>query len=641
MEQIIYTKTYSDVINMELEDVKSRLPKTAMITKTLFEGSDIVFYTKNKDFFVNGSSDIKALVSEIRKRINLRPDQSITLAEDEAREKIKRIVPKEAEIQDILFEPEFGKVVILAQKPGIVIGKTGETLREIKRETFWNPEIQRMPGFRSKIVNKAREIVHEEAKYRQQFLNKIGQKIQLKKGSKEGWVRFSALGSFGEVGRSCIFLQTKESKVLLDCGVNTGSNETNPYIDAPEFDLESLDAVIISHAHLDHSGFAPYLYEYGYKGPLYTTLPTRDVMTLLQLDFIDVLQRETGKAPYTSMGIKNAIKHSITLDYNEVCDITPDMRLTFQNAGHILGSALTHIHIGEGLHNLLYTADLKFGPTKLLEPAYTGFSRIESMILESTYGAPKDIIPSKREADMNLMEVIKRTVKRKGKVIIPAFAVGRAQEVMVVLAEEYSRGELEVPVYLDGMIWNATAIHTTYPEFLSRRLQKQIFHQDNNPFTSEVFKRVASMNERKSVIENKEPCVILTTSGMITGGPIMEYLKCLAHDSKNTLVFIGYQAEGTMGSRIQKGWRDIPMTENDGTKQMLKIEAEVETVEGFSGHSDRNQLINYVAKLRSKPDRIFLNHGERSKSLNLASTLHRMFKVETSVPSNLDAVRLK
>lgn len=626
---------------MELEDVISRLPKTAMITKTMYEGSDIVIYTKNKDFFVNGSADIKAIVSEIRKRINLRPDHAITLPEAEAKAKIMQIVPKEAEIQDILFEPEFGRVLILAQKPGIVIGKTGETLREIKQQTFWSPEIQRMPAYVSKIVNKAREIVHEEAKYRQQFLNKIGEKIQLKKGSKEGWVRFSALGGFSEVGRSCVFLQTKESKVLLDCGVNNGSTNVNPYIDAPEFDLDSLDAVIISHAHLDHSGFAPYLYEYGYKGPLYTTLPTRDVMTLLQIDYLDVMQRETGNAPYSSNGIKGAIKHSVTLDYNEVCDITPDMRLTFQNAGHILGSALTHIHIGEGMHNLLYTSDLKYGPSKLLEPAYTGFSRIETMILESTYGGPKDIIPPKRDADLNLINVIKKTALKGGKTIIPAFAVGRSQEVMVVLAEEYRNGNLDIPVYIDGMVWNATAIHMTYPEFLSRKLQRQIFHQDDNPFTSEVFQRVASMNERQAVIDDNKPGVVITTSGMITGGPIMEYLKCLGGDKKNTLAFIGYQAEGTMGSRIQKGWRDFPVSDNNGEKRIMKMEAEIETVEGFSGHSDRNQLINFVARQKSRPERIFLNHGEQSKSLNLASTLHKLFKVETSVPSNLDAVRLK
>ncbi len=629
---------------MNLEDLKNKLPKTTNITKALYEGSNIVFYTKSKDFFLNGSKDIKDLVAEYKKRIMIRPDAAITINAEDAKAKIEEIIPKEAEVNDIIFEPEFGRVLIFAKKPGLVIGKNGETLREIKSKTFWGPEIRRIPTYSSDIVNKAREIVHEEAAYRKQFLNRIGEKIQLSKGSKEGWVRISALGSFREVGRSCILLQTKDSKVLLDCGVAVGSGNggTNPFIDAPEFDLDALDAVVVSHAHLDHSGFVPYLYEYGYTGPLYTTKPTRDLMAMLTLDYIDVLQRESGKAPYTSKGIKNAIKHSITPEFGEVCDLTPDMRLTFQNAGHILGSALSHIHIGEGLHNLLYTGDLKFGPTKLLEPAYTRFSRVETLLMESTYGGPQDFIPAKKEADANLIAAITETIKRKGKVIIPAFSVGRAQEVMVVLAEYARRNpDFNFPIYLDGMIWDATAIHTTYPEFLSRNLQRQIFHYNNNPFTSDLFNEVKSQTERKKIIDEKDPSIIITTSGMITGGPIMEYLKYLSSNKKNMLIFIGYQAQGTLGSRIQKGWRDIPLANKTGGTTMIKMEVEIRTVEGFSGHSDRNQLISYVGNLQSKPDHIILNHGEASKSINLASTLHKIYKKETSVPQNLDALRLK
>ncbi len=629
---------------MNLEDLKNKLPKTTNITKALYEGSNIVFYTKSKDFFLNGSKDIKDLVAEYKKRITIRPDAAITIKAEDAKAKIEEIIPKEAEVNDIIFEPEFGRVLIFAKKPGLVIGKNGDTLREIKSKTFWGPEIRRIPTYSSDIVNKAREIVHEEAAYRKQFLNRIGEKIQLSKGSKEGWVRISALGSFREVGRSCILLQTKDSKVLLDCGVAVGSGNggTNPFIDAPEFDLDALDAVVVSHAHLDHSGFVPYLYEYGYTGPLYTTKPTRDLMAMLTLDYIDVLQREYGKAPYTSKGIKNAIKHSITPEFGEVCDLTPDMRLTFQNAGHILGSALSHIHIGEGLHNLLYTGDLKFGPTKLLEPAYTRFSRVETLLMESTYGGPQDFIPAKKEADANLIAAITETIKRKGKVIIPAFSVGRAQEVMVVLAEYARRNpDFNFPIYLDGMIWDATAIHTTYPEFLSRNLQRQIFHYNNNPFTSDLFNEVKSQTERKKIIDEKDPSIIITTSGMITGGPIMEYLKYLSGNKKNMLIFIGYQAQGTLGSRIQKGWRDIPLANKTGGTTMIKMEVEIRTVEGFSGHSDRNQLISYVGNLQSKPDHIILNHGEASKSVNLASTLHKIYKKETTVPQNLDALRLK
>ncbi len=624
------------------ELIEKKFPEDAEITKALFEGPNIVVYTKNKDFFLNGGEKIKEIISEIRKRIEIRPDPVLSLDPEEAKKKIMEIVPKEAEIKDIKFEPEFSKVLIFAKKPGLVIGKNGETLRKIKEAVGWSPEVLRVPLYHSPIVEKAREILHEEAKYRVKFLNKIGEMIKFKKGSKKGWVRVSFLGSAGEVGRSCILLQTKESKVLLDCGESMSiGNNPHPYLDAPEFQMDELDAVILTHAHLDHSGFLPFLYEYGYKGPVYLTAPTRDLMVLLQLDYIDVLQKDGIDPPYTSKGIRNAVKHSIALDYGEVCDITPDMRLTFQNAGHILGSAMAHLHIGEGFFNLLYTGDFKYGRTYLFEPAYTNFARVEAMIMESTYGGKNDIMPPIKKAQENLIDVIKRTVERKGKVIIPSFAVGRAQEIMMVLADRWRKGEIDVPVYLDGMIWESTIIHTTYPEFLSRYLQKLIFREDKNPFAEEIFNNVTTASERANIIDSKEPAVIITTSGMINGGPVMEYLKGLASDSKNTLIFVGYQAEGTLGAKIQKGWREIPLSSVSGENKVLKIEMEVVTVEGFSGHSDRNQLINFVSRLKSRPQRIFLNHGEPSKSHNLAATLHKIHRVETVVPSNLDAYRLR
>ena len=624
------------------ELIEERFPKEANITKALFEGPNIVVYTKNKDFFVNGGEKIKDIVSELRKRIVIRADPSLWIEPEKAKKIIMEIVPKEAEIKKIEFEPEFSKVLIYARKPGIVIGKNGETLKKIKEMTGWSPEILRMPIYSSEVVERAREILHEEAKYRVKFLNEIGEKIKFKKGTKEGWVRVSFLGSAREVGRSCILIQTKESRVLLDCGesMSPGPNP-HPYLDAPEFDMDCLDAVVLTHAHLDHSGFIPFLYEYGYKGPLYLTAPTRDLMILLQLDYIDIMQKEVGEAPYSSKGIKNAIKHSIALEYGEVCDITPDMRLTFQNAGHILGSAMAHIHVGEGFYNILYTGDIKYGRSYLFEPAYTNFQRAETVIMESTYGGKNDIMPPLKEAQENLINVIKKTIERKGKVIIPSFAVGRSQEIMMVLADRYRKKEIDVPVYLDGMIWESTIIHTTYPEFLSRYLQKLIFREDKNPFTNEIFHKVNNASERANIIDDPEPAIIITTSGMINGGPVMEYLKHLAPDEKNTLIFVGYQAEGTLGAKIQKGWREIPFPGESGEKKVLPINMEVVTVEGFSGHSDRNQLINFISRLKSKPHKIMLNHGEPSKSLNLAATLHRIHRVETLVPHNLDAYRLR
>ncbi|MEA3229374.1 MAG: beta-CASP ribonuclease aCPSF1 [archaeon] len=627
---------------MNLEEIKGRLPPSSMITKIFFEGPDIVIYTKSKNFFIEGSEVIRNLVQLLRKRIEIRSDSIICEKEDVAAAIIRKIAPKEAEVGKILFEPEFSRVIIYAKKPGLIIGKQGATLKQIKQDTCWSPVIRRIPLISSKIVDKAREIVHAESKYRQRFLNRIGEQIRLDKGSKEGWVRVSFLGSAREVGRSAILLQTRKSRVLLDCGVNVASTaDRHPYLEIPEFDIENLDAIIISHAHLDHAGFLPYLYEYGYDGPTYLTAPTRDIMILQQLDYIKTMQNEAGGAPYTSKGIKSAIKHSIVMDYGHVCDITGDMRLTFHNAGHILGSAISHIHIGEGLHNLVYTADFKYGRTRLFDAASMNFKRCESIIMESTYGGVPGRMPLKQDTDQKLSNIVKKTIERGGKVIIPSFAVGRAQELMVYFSELADKNNLKVPVYLDGMIWDVTAIHTAYPEFLSRSLQRQIFHQSNNPFINKVFKRIGSSVERKKVIDG-DPAVIITTSGMITGGPIMEYLKHLAEDEKNTLVFVGYQAEGTLGRSIQMGWKDIPMP-NKGpneSKDTLHLKMQIETVSGFGAHSDRSQLINYISKLSSRPDKIILNHGESKKIVEFSRVLHKMFKFEVNQPHNLDALRL-
>ena len=626
-----------------LEDLIKKFPNDAMIKEILFEGSDIVVFTQNRNFLVEGGTKVRDIVKEIKKRIDIRADKSIRLDEEAAKKKIKELVPKDAAIEDIRFEPAFSRVIIYSRKPGLVIGPKGEMLHKIKKETCWSPQTKRIPLIKSKIVDTIRDIIHEESKYRQKFLNQIGQKIQLKKGGKEGWVRVSFLGSAREVGRSAILLQTEQSRVLLDCGLNVGNKygkEIGPYINSYEFDLEELDAVVISHAHMDHCGFLPYLYEYGYCGPTYLTAPTRDIMALQQLDYIKICQNEHGKSPYTSKGVRNAIKHCVVLDYGQVTDITPDMRLTFHNAGHILGSAMVHVHIGEGLHNLVYSADFKYGQTRMLDSSSNNFQRVETLIMESTYGGQKDISPPKAQCEKEFMDMIKKTVKRGGKVIIPSFAVGRAQEVMIFLDEKLRNKEIDLPVYLDGMIWDTTAIHTTYPEFLSKSIQSKIFRQNYNPFLNEHFKSIGGHIERQQAIDNSEPAIILTTSGMITGGPIMEYLKHLAGDERNTLAFVGYQAEGTLGRNILEGWKDIPVQNGNG-RGFVRVKLEIAKIGGFSAHSNFKELKNFVYSLRSKPDMIIINHGENSKVINLTRAMHKAFNIETRAPHNLDALRLK
>ena len=618
-----------------LKELEKRLPSDAAITEMKFEASEIVLYTKNKEFFQTGESAIKAIVKELKKRVELRPDLSITLDPEKTKEIIESTIPKDAGIQAIYFEPELGKVIIEAQKPGLVIGKGGETYREIKNKTLWLPKIERAPAIASPVVRAVRNLLHTEIDYRKKFLNKIGQRINEEPKPGDDWVRVSFLGASRQVGRSCLLVQTRNSNVMLDCGIVPGTGEF-PFFNVPEFDLEKLDAVILSHSHIDHGALLPYLYEKGFTGPLYLTPPTRDTIVLLCLDFIDICQKNGKTPPYSKKAVEKMVKHSITLEYGEVSDISPDIRLTFQPAGHLLGSSLVHLHVGEGVHNLLYTGDLKYGPTRLFDPAWTDFQRVETLIMESTYGAAEDVLPPRREVEEKLMEMINKTMERGGKVLIPTFAVGRGQEVMAIL----EGNNFQYPVYIEGMIWDATAIHTAYPEYLSHTMQKNIFRYGKNPFLSPMFKYVAP-KERDKIIDSAEPGVVMATSGMLIGGPAIEYLKAFAPDKKNTLVFVGWQHPATLGSRLQKGWNEIPITGEGGRTKTLKVEMEVQTVHGMTGHSGRTQLVNFVRRLSSKPERVMLVHGEARKCQELARDIHKMFKVETMAPRSMEAIRLK
>jgi len=617
------------------EKVKESLPSDAKISDIRYEGCEIVLYTKSKDFFTSDGQEIKNLVSTIKKRIILRPDPSICQDIEITKEIIKKLVPKEAGLVDMDFEPAFGSVTIEAEKPGLVIGKGGETLKEIKKQTLWLPIVKRAPVIPSEIVKVLRDLLYKNSEFRKDFLDKVGKHIH--SGWKETeWIRMTALGGFREVGRSCILLQTPESRVLLDCGIKPGSNEF-PYLTAPEFDIKKLNAIVLSHAHLDHCGLIPLLYEMGYDGPLYLTAPTRDLMVLLCMDYIELTQREGKNPPYSTKGIKEAVKHSICLDYEEVSDITPDMRLTLLNSGHILGGAVVHIHIGNGMHNVLYTGDFKFDRTALFEPTSNNFSRAETVITESTYGSREDLSPKRAEAESQLIEACKKTCERGGIVLVPSFAVERSQDVMAIL----SRAGFKYPIYLDGMVWDATAIHTAYPEYLNRELQKLILQQGNNPFTDEIFKRIGSAEERKKILESGEPCVIIATSGMLVGGPSVWWLKNLAENKNNGLVFVSYQAEGSLGRRVQKGWREVPMESKNGKTTAVPINLEIFNVNGLSGHSDHKQILNYLSRLKQKPERIIVDHGENSKCVELSRTLHKIFRTETICPKNLETVRLK
>lgn len=625
-----------------LKTIENQLPR-GVVSSTIFEGANIVVYTSDSAFFKNGDSAIKEAVNTIKKRIELRADKGLLMGNEATEKKIKEIVPEESEITQIIFDPQRSIVIIEAKKPGLAIGKAGSVLRDIKVETMWTPQVQRSAAIKSKITDKIRDVLYQDNNYRKKFLNSIGEKIykEWNPDKIEEWVRLTALGGGRQVGRSCFLLQTPISKILIDCGVDVSSQgkDKYPYLEAPELDLNSIDAVILSHAHLDHSGLIPYLYKMGYKGPVYMTAPTRDIAALMALDFIGVAYKQAAAPLFKSTDIRNMVKHSITLNYNEVTDVTPDVRITLYNAGHTLGSSMIHFNIGNGLHNYLYTGDIKFGKSRSLEPAASYFPRLETLQIESTYGGKDNNYLPRREAEQQLIDFTNEVLKSGGKVLLPELGTGHAQEKMLLLEDAIKNGKLpNVPIYIDGMIWDINAVHTAYPDFLSNAVRSLIF-SDKNPFTSEVFKQVGSPQERKEVIEGG-PCIILATSGMLVGGASVEYFKEFADNPNNGLCLSCYQPPGGLGRQLQEGLKEATFNVN-GKDEVVPVKLKFLSIDGFSGHSSRNELMAFLNNINPKPRRVIINHGEQSKSLDLASSIYKSQRIETIVPKNLETIRLR
>jgi len=624
-----------------LKDVQKELPK--VISSANFEGANIVLYTDDMNFFRDNEGKIRELVNKFKKRIELRADEKILKTQEETEKIIKETVPSDAGLTDILFDPQRSVVVIEAKRPGLVIGKSGLILKEIKDKSFWIPQIQRSPAIKSKITENIRAVLYQNNNTRKRFLNSVGKKIYKEWNPEkiEEWIRITILGSGRQVGRSCLLLQTPNSKILLDCGIDVAGRGKDkfPYLDVSEFKLNELDAIILSHAHLDHSGLIPYLFKMGYRGPVYMTAPTRDIAALLALDFIGVAYKQASAPLFSSVDIKEMVKHTICLDFNEVTDIAPDVRITLYNSGHALGSSIVHLNIGNGAHNLVYSGDFKYTRTKLLDRAIANFPRLETMIIESTYGGKNNVLPPRKESEEFLINEIKTTIDNKGKVLIPELGLGRAQETMLILEEAMKEGKLpKVPIYIDGMIWDINGIHTAYPDFLNSQVRREIF-ADNNPFVSETFKRVGSQSERKEVIEGG-PCVVLATSGMLVGGASVEYFRHFAANKRNKICFVCYQGVGSLGRQVQDGIKQVQMSV-EGRDELIDINLEVVTIDGLTAHAGRNELLEFANRTQPRANKIIINHGEQSRCLDLASSIYKLHHIETCVPRNLETIRLR
>ncbi len=651
------------------------IPSDSQITLVRFEGPNIALYTKNPKFALTELTYyLSSLSKTLKKRFIIRTDPSVRLPEDQTRQTVVKLLPKDVLVSAVFCDDATGEVILEVSKPETI---DPNTIVQIAQSTGWIAHTRRSPHIPSTSINTIHSTLKSSAKERTDFLQKLGKRIfrgslvvgnvsgngnghaaqqqQQQATTTEGaaskpqsWstnkeeVMLFCLGGVKQVGRSCFIVVTPESKVMLDCGINPGEMsglDAYPRLDWFNFDLDDLDAVVISHAHIDHQGFLPALFKYGYKGPVYCTEPTLPLMTLLQMDSVKIANSNGTYLPYEARDVNEVIKHCITLPYGKPTDISPDITITLNNAGHIMGSATVHLNIS-GAHNILYSGDYKYAKTQLLDSAVSVYPRVETLITESTYGNSTDVMPDQQFVYRSFSESINKTLTGGGKVLIPVPAVGRAQEIMLVMAKEMNEGRLvESPIYIEGMISEASAIHMSYAHYLGSEVRKSVL-QGINPFQSEYFTVISGYGKRDDVLNDENPAIVMATSGMLEGGPSVEYFKELAPNPKNKIMFVSYQINGTLGRRVLDGtMSEVSMMDKSGKVKVVPVRCQTQKIDGFSGHSDFNQILSFVARV--KPKRVLVNHGERTKSENTASAIYSRLKIRSGVPDNREIVRLR
>jgi KH/beta-lactamase-domain protein len=604
------------------------LPKESGLTKIEYEGPSIALYSKNPRFLIENSQILSNMVNTIRKRIVIRTDESIRKSRKDSTNIIQnRLKSFKSEIKGIIFDDAIGELTVFINNSFEILNQIENTiLLDLVSETGWKINV-RKSIIKLSTVQFINKILSNSIDYRVKFYKELGEKVFRPKLSNSCEASIVTLGGFGEIGRSCFLLITKESKVILDCGINI--HEEKPLNYFPRFDitgfcLDEIDAVIVTHAHIDHTGFLPLLFKYGYRGPIYCTEPTLPLMTLLFLDY------HKNHGLYSEEDIENVIIHTMPLCMGIVIDISPDIKLVLSTSGHILGSSSIHLHIGNGEHNIVYTGDLKFGKTNLLDNASWNFPRVETLIIEGTFGS-KDSPHKREETDPILIESINQTLRENGRVLIPVPIIGLSQELIYTLTKYQELGILEpTEIFIDKSILEATHLYEIYYEYLSKEIKTKVLSENISVFN---YKKLKLVNSKSKV---DKPGIILVASSMLMGGLSLKFLKQIHNDPLSKIIFLSYQAPGTLGKEIQTGNTEVTMK----GQQPLKLKCKIDSIHGFSNHSDYSQLLAYMSRLKPKLKRVIVNHGEKPRIQNLASSVNKILNIQCQYLLVPEAVKL-
>ncbi len=453
-------------------------------------------------------------------------------------------------------------------------------------------------------------------------------------------------GAAKSVTGSCHMLITEKHKVLLDCGQFQGGKniEQENYEEFP-FDPKEIDCVILSHAHIDHSGRIPLLVKRGFTGQIYCTDATADLLEVMLKDSGYIHEKEAtwknqkamraGKPLveplYTFEDSVKALKYVVPVLYDQLIEINDEMKIVFNDAGHILGSAITEIWVTEGekITKTVYSGDLGVADRPILRNP-TIIKKADNVIMEATYG--NRLHPEASCSVDRLIEIIVETKNRGGTVVIPSFAVGRTQELIYQLNRVYEEREdlqkelKDVFVYIDSpMATTTTEVFRKNAQVFDEETKAYILKGDN-PLDFKNLKFTRSAVESQELNTNKMPKIIISASGMCEAGRIRHHLKHNLWDSRNSIVFVGYQAEGTLGRFILSGAKEVNLF-----GEVIKVNAQIHNLEGFSGHADQNGLLHWLSGFRTPPKEIFLVHGEEQSKIDFAKKVKSELGYDTKV----------
>jgi len=606
--------------------ILNNIPSDSEITKIEYEGPFIVLYSRKPTVLLENQEIISKMVNSIKKRIVIRTDISIRASEESVNQIIRSSCSYPNSISEIFFDPALGEATVFVDD-----FRTQTELSQLEialvEKTGWKLMCRRAPR-NLRFVKSVNEILHSLSEERMSFYKRVGEKIFRQKLSGSEEASIVCLGGFSEIGRSAMLIVTHESKILLDFGIKSYKDEDRdilPRLDIYGIGMDEIDAVIISHAHLDHCGAVPILCKYGYDGPVYCTEPTFPIMISVLQDYVS-----GSKEPlYSTRDIESLITHVIPLNFGAVTDISPDVRITFANSGHMIGSASTHLHIGNGDHNIVYTGDLKFGRLNTVDNAFWNYPRAETLVIESTNGNRDDKFVTRDVAEENLAKSINSTIQGGGRLLIPVPVLGQSQEICVTLGMLRSVKMINPEnIFVDEKILDMFNFYEMYSDYLSKPLKQRISDQIGDPlFINSLVKLEPSVKWEKSII--------LCPSSMLTDGPSVTYLSQIANDPLSKVILLSEQFQSTPGRSLQEGERNITIEGKN-----LEIKCNIHVIPGFSIHSDYNQLLAYVNRLKPKLKKVITNHGEGKKCQNLANSINKIFKIQSFHPLVQESIKV-